>query len=160
MAKRSTYKCFGCSDIFNVADIIEYEGHRFCKACYTNKLEREKFSKFVCELFNAKSPGPMVWSQRKNIQAKYGYTDDTIIKCLDYVYNVLHFEKEKPTLGLVTPMNIEKMLQYRKKQEYEDTKLIQAFIQGVEQRNTTFHVKVRENKDTEEEWNLDDCLKE
>ena len=160
MAKRSTYKCFDCSDTFNVADIIEYEGHRFCKVCYINKLEREKFSKFVCELFNTKSPGPVIWSQRKDIQAKYGYTDNTIIKCLDYVYNVLHFKKEKPTLGLVTPMNIEKMLQYRKKQEYEDTKLMQAFVQGVEQRNTTFHVKVRENKDAEEEWNLDDCLKE
>ena len=57
--------------------------------CYEDNIEREKFSNKVCEIFGIKSPGPVIWTQRKKLRDTYGYTDSAIIDCLEYIYNVL-----------------------------------------------------------------------
>ena len=40
---------------------------------------------------------------------KYGYTDDTIINCLEYLYEVKKVDKLAETLVLVNPQNVAKM---------------------------------------------------
>ena len=161
---RSVYKCFECKNSFNVNDMIQYASlksntmHRYCKDCYQKKLAREQFENAICEIFGVKSPGPMMWSQRKAIMNRYGYTDNTIIECLKFMYNVLHYEKIKPTLGLVTPFNVEKMMQYKKTQDYKNNQIAQSFINNINPETIRVHIK--ENVQENNNFNIDEFLTE
>ena len=132
---KTTRKCYGCKESFRTSDMIEYAAtganikHWYCKKCYTDKLARERFSEKICTLFGVKGPGPKIWTERKRIFDKYGYTDDTIIDCLDYIYNVEHIEKKSPTLYFVTPPMVEKMKQHKRAQQAVSIQLAQAFQQ-------------------------------
>ena len=55
-------------------EIINYKGQNYCPKCYAEKLEKEKFSEFICNLFGLKAPGPVIYSQRKRLKEKYYYT--------------------------------------------------------------------------------------
>ena len=89
-----TRKCAGCKQDIRKDEMIQYATpsgkttYWFCKSCYEEKLEREKFQNKVCQIFGIKSPGPVIWTQRKRLRDTYGYTDEVIVDCLDYIYNV------------------------------------------------------------------------
>lgn len=157
-----TRKCFGCKEEFNKNELVEYftfsgkTSNWYCQKCLAEKQARERFSDKVCEIFGLKSPGPVIWTQRKRIQAQYGYTDETIIQCLEYMYKV---EKRKiltENLYLVNPTNVEKALKYNSQQSYENAKLISAITN---QQMQEYNVKIKENAGIKKvELNPDDFL--
>ncbi len=159
---RITRKCFGCKQDFRKNELVEHSSpsgkttNWYCPKCLQEKLDREKFSDTVCSIFGIKNPGPIIWTQRKRLQEKYGYTDDVIITCLEYIYKVEHKKILSESLVLVTPLTVEKALKYKKQQEYNENKLVTAVTgtQYVER-----YVKIKENIDEEKtELNPDDFL--
>lgn len=129
----------------------------FCRNCYEDKLAREAFQNKVCMIFGIKAPGPVIWTQRKRLMNKYGYTDQVIIDCLDYIYNVEHKLKLAESLGLVTPTMVEKSQKWKHRQQIEsaaigaaaNTKLVNHFV------------NIKENDEViKEDYNPDDWLED
>jgi hypothetical protein len=100
MAIRPTHKCHVCKEVFRNEDMVSYTGPKaktsywYCKKCYNEKIEQEKFANKVCTIFGIKTPGPRIWTERKRLIDTYGYSDETIVDCLDYIYNVLKKQKK------------------------------------------------------------------
>lgn len=92
--------CHDCKGLFPRESLITFKNARYCSVCYTSAVERAKFAETVCKIFDLKAPGPRIWSQRKQLREKYGYTDTMIVTALEYIK-----EKKKgtlqETLGLV-----------------------------------------------------------
>jgi hypothetical protein len=156
-----TRKCFGCKQDIRKDEMIQYSSpsgktsYWYCKNCYEDKIEREKFSNKVCEIFGIKSPGPVIWTQRKKLRDTYGYTDSAIIDCLEYIYNVLKLKKLSESLVLVNPKNMNNMKAWRAAQKARASSIAAAIA------NTEVHehiVKIRENTKKKKEINLDDAL--
>lgn len=156
-----TRKCSGCKQEFRKDEMIQYATlsgkttYWFCKNCYEDKLAREKFSNKVCEIFGIKSPGPRIWTERKRLKNDYGYTDDAIVDCLDYIYNVVKKDKLTESLALVSPRSMANMKSWRA------TKQAQAGSIAAAMANTEtkeYIVPIRENNNKREEINLDDAL--
>ena len=148
---KPTLKCHECKEVFPREQMIFYcspcakTGYNYCQACYANKIAREKFSQTVCQIFGLKAPGPRIWKERERIQNTYGYTDETISDCLRYIYEVNKTKKLAESLCLVTPSNVEKMMQLKRTQEFRKNVINEAM-------NTTYNIKyidVRENEDKE-----------
>ena len=129
----------------------------FCRPCYEEKIAREKFQVKVCEIFGIKSPGPLIWTQRKRLQETYGYTDDAIIDCLEYIYNVEHMNKLKESLGLVNPRSMSNMKSWRANKKAQGGNLVAA-ISNMETKE--YIVPIKEKKKVKHEINLDDALLE
>ena len=131
-----TRQCYGCKQSFRKTELVEYfsasgrTSHWYCPKCLEEKKEREHFSDTICSIFGLKSPGPVIWTQRKRLQNEYGYTDATILDCLEYMYKVEHRRKLSETLYLVTPTNVEKMLRYKKSQDYKNNVIASATQTG------------------------------
>lgn len=156
-----TRKCSGCKQEFRKDEMIQYATlsgkttYWFCKNCYEDKLAREKFSNKVCEIFGIKSPGPRIWTERKRLKNDYGYTDDAIVDCLDYIYNVVKKDKLTESLALVSPRSMANMKSWRA------TKQAQAGSIAAAMANTEtkeYIVPIKENNNKREEINLDDAL--
>ena len=158
-----TRKCAGCKQDIRKDEMIQYASlsgkttYWFCKNCYEEKLARERFQLKVCQIFGLKSPGPLIWTQRRNLQNKYGYTDDAIIDCLDYIYNEKHMNKLKESLGLVNPRSMAEMKKWRAEKKGQASS-IAAAISTMETKE--YIVPIRENTRKKEEINLDDALLE
>lgn len=129
---RQILKCFECKQNFRREELINYTplnsntAHNYCSKCLKEKQAREQFSNKICSIFGLKNPGPRIWTERKRLQEKYGYTDNIIIECLDYIYNVEHAKKLTESLCLVTPVTVEKMKRYKRNEEYNSQKIINA----------------------------------
>ena len=158
-----TRKCAGCGQNIHKDEMIQYfspsgkTSYWFCKNCYEDKLARERFQMKVCQIFGLKSPGPVIWTQRKRLRDTYGYTDDAIVDCLEYIYNVKHMNKLTESLGLVGPRSMNEMKVWRANQKATASSIAAAIA------NTTtkeYIVPVRENHKKKEEINLDDALLE
>lgn len=93
-------KCFICKQQFPENNIVEYGGRKYCANCLEEKIMREKFSKTVCGIFGLKKPGSRIWGDRKKLLDN-GFTDEEIIKCLDYCYNVVGYSKVSESLYCV-----------------------------------------------------------
>ena len=158
-----TRKCYGCKQNINKDEMIQYStlsgktSYWFCKSCYEEKMARERFQLKVCQIFGIKSPGPVIWTQRKRLRDTYGYTDDAIIDCLDYIYNVEHMNKLTESLGLVNPRSMNNMKAWRTYKKAQAGS-IAAAIANTEMKEYT--PPVRENKTKKKEINLDDALLE
>lgn len=156
-----TRKCYGCKQDIRKDEMIQYttlsgkSSYWFCKTCYEEKLAREKFQTKVCEIFGIKAPGPLIWTQRKKLKDTYGYTDDAIVDCLEYIYNVEHMNKLKESLGLVSPRSMANMKAWRANKKATASS-IAAAIATTETKE--YIVPVRENTKKKEEINLDDAL--
>ena len=149
MARLSpTLTCCACHEKFPREQIIYYGSQqnqlKYCPSCYTEKRDREKFSNFVCELFGIKAPGPKLYSQRKKLKETYGFTDDTILQTLEYLFRVKHFNKGFESLGLVNPQSVDEAKRYFKKQKEELEKMKQAEEARV--RDLIVPVKKKERK--------------
>ena len=142
---RKTYKCHNCHQIFRAEEIIEYASlnsktsYRYCKNCYEQQKSRDEFSNKICEIFGIKRPDVKIWTQRKYLIDTYGYTDNIIIDCLDYVYNVEKFKKQKSTLGLVNPISVEKMIKYKSKKRLQ---LLGLFLRNKQKNILLMCVKI------------------
>ena len=156
-----TRKCYGCKQDIRKDEMVQYTSlsgktsYWFCKPCYEEKIAREKFQMKVCEIFGIKSPGPLIWTQRKKLRDTYGYTDDAIVDCLEYIYNVEHMNKLKESLGLVNPRSMENMKKWRamKKGQASGIAAAIANTQIIENK-----VRIRENTTKRKEINLEDGL--
>ena len=158
-----TRKCHGCGQDIHKDEMIQYStvsgktSYWFCKDCYEEKMARERFQIKVCQIFGIKSPGPLIWTQRKRLRDEYGYTDDAIVDCLDYIYNVEHMKKLKESLGLVNPKSMANMKAWRADKKARASS-IAAAIANTETKE--YIVPVKENKKKKKEINLDDALLE
>jgi len=158
---KTTRKCYGCKQSFPVQEMVQYStltgatAYWYCIKCLVDRQERDYFSDQVCRIFGIKSPGPILWTQRKRIKEQYGYTDEVIIECLEYMYNVAHYKKLSETLVLVTPTNVEKALRYKQTKDNQG-KMIATALAQAEYKN--MQVKVQENVVEQDELNPDDFL--
>lgn len=109
---RTTLKCFVCKLSFEKETLINYNANNYCKKCYEEKRAAERFADFVCRLFSIKSPGPKIYSQRKMLKQKYGFTDDTIVMALDYLFNIKKLDKSFESLGLINPESVDEARSY------------------------------------------------
>ena len=156
-----TRKCFGCKENFlktNMVEIFSASGKTsnwYCPKCADEKKAREVFSNKVCQIFGLKTPGPRIWTERKRLQDTYGYTDDIIVDCLDYIYMVKKMRKLSESLALVTPSMVDEMLVYKKNQEVQNNKIISAMDTQMKE----YIVPVQKRKEQKKEkMNPDDYL--
>jgi hypothetical protein len=158
-----TRKCKGCGQEIRKDEMIQYATlsgkttYWFCKPCYEERMERERFQNKVCQIFGIKSPGPIIWTQRKKLRDTYGYTDDAIVDCLDYIYNVQHKNILSESLVLINPKSMNQMKAWKAEQRGKAGS-IAAAINTMEVKE--YIVPIRENKKKKEEINLDDALLE
>ena len=156
-----TRKCHGCKQDIRKDEMIQYStlsgktSYWFCKNCYEERMARERFQTKVCQIFGIKSPGPLIWTQRKKLRETYGYTDDAIVDCLDYIYNVEHKNILAESLGLVGPRSMNNMKAWRADQKARAGS-IAAAIANTEMKE--YIVPIRENKTHKKEINLEDAL--
>ena len=158
-----TRKCHGCGQDINKNEMLQYStlsgktSYWYCKDCYEERLARERFQTKVCTIFGIKSPGPRIWTERKRLMDAYGYTDDAIVDCLDYIYNVEHMNKLTESLALVNPRSMTNMKSWRAFKKAQASG-IAASIANTEMKE--YIVPVRENTTKKKEINLDDALLE
>jgi len=160
MAK--TLMCYGCREKFLKEELVAYAGtnakitHNYCKNCLAEKQARERFSIQVCQIFGLKSPGPRIWTERKRLIDTFGYTDDIIIDCLEYIYKVEKKKKLVESLCLVNPVTVEHMRTYKKRIENSNQQIVRAIATT---KMIEHIVPVKENTKTiKKEWNPDDWL--
>ena len=161
MAIRPTHKCHICKEVFRNEEMINYATPRsktsywYCKKCYNDKMAQEEFANKVCSIFGIKTPGPRIWTERKRLIDTYGYTDETIVNCLDYIYNVLKKPKKVETIYLVNPTMVDEMMRYRRNQHTESLNLVRA-IQQTEYKEYIVSIQESKNKKKEildsDEW--------
>ena len=155
-------KCHECKQLFLKEDLINYApltsktSYNYCKDCYEKKLSRDKFRDTVSFIFGIKTPGPRIWNERKRIIEKYGYTDDTIVDCLLYLYKVLKKKHISESIYLVNPTNVEKMQQYKRAQKVTGGQFAASIRTPIIEKN----VSVRENNEPPKKvnWDVDEWL--
>lgn len=116
---------------------------KFCPECYKERIERDKFTNYICELFSLRTPGPKMYTQRRRLLDQ-GYTDDEIIQTLDYLYRICGANKNFESLGLLTPANIDKAKRYYLEKEKEAERIASAAQQTKER---VIHVNLSEQAD-------------
>ena len=152
-------RCWKCHDNFRKDELIDYCApgyktyHSYCKKCLKEQQDFDALKLKIVSIFgNDQKLWPRIMKDRKRIIIKYGYTDNTISDCLDYLYNVLKLKVLSKSLCLVTPTNVEKMKQYKRQQSAAAGQLAAAAaIEIIEK-----PVSIRENIDEEQEENLDE----
>lgn len=156
-----TKKCYECKNIFRKTELVDYASprakilHSYCPKCLKEKQSRDNFSDKVCFIFGLKNPGPRIWAERKRLQATYGYSDEILIDCLEYIYKVKNFKKFAESLCLISPSMVDEMMQYKRNKTHEGLKLVQAM-----QTETTEYIAPVEKskKKNKVEYNPDDWL--
>ena len=161
MAK-ATLKCFECKQDFRREELINYTplnskiAHNYCRKCLEEKQQRENFSNKVCTIFGIKAPGPRIWTERKRLMDTFGYTDEIIIDCLDYIYNVENKKKLSESLYLVNPVSVDHMMTYKKRIENNNQQLVKAMANT---KPVEIFVSARRNtKKIKENWDPDEWL--
>lgn len=157
-----TKKCFECKQIFRKTELIDYASpaatvtHSYCPKCLIEKQERDNFAIKVCQIFGIKAPGPRIWTERKRLKEQFGYTDQTIIDCLEYIYNVKKLNKLTDSLCLVKPPMVEQMLQYKHNIEYKNNNIINAM--NMETKEHIVPTNIKQESIKSNNWNPDDWL--
>ncbi len=156
-----TRKCAGCKQDIRKDEMIQYASlsgkttYWYCKDCYEEKLAREKFSNKVCEIFGIKSPGPRIWTERKRLRDTYGYTDNAVVECLDYIYKVVKKDKLAESLALVNPRSMSNMKAWKADIQARAGSIAAAMANT---QTKEYIVPIKENTSKREEINLDDAL--
>ena len=89
------------------------------------------------------------------LKEDYGYSDQTIIDCLHYAYDVEHIEKQKNTLYFVSPAMVERMMKYKREQAAKGS----SFAQAMNTSFTKYVVPMQQDKPREKKiLNPDDFL--
>ena len=123
-----SHKCKGCKKVFPDERMTAFANSPdlYCPYCYKEKAERLIFQNFVQMLFGLKSPGPRMWAERKRIRAKWGFTDEDIVRTLDYVYNVRGHKKVSESIYMVNPLMVDEARAYYKDVGYKNFALARA----------------------------------
>lgn len=156
-----TKKCFECKQSFRKTELIEYASpnaqtlHSYCPHCLQEKQSRDAFIFKVCTIFGIKSPGPRIWTERKRLKQQYGYTDDTIIDCLEYIYNVKKMNKLSDSLCLIKPPMVEQMIQYKKRQNQVTNNIVNAAATSTQEYIVPAQKMTEQKNNT---WNPDEWL--
>lgn len=158
---RELLQCHECKDKFRRDELISYAtlrsktAYNYCKNCYQEKLARERFSEKVCNIFGIKAPGPRIWTERKRLKDTYGYTDDVLIDCLDYIYKVEKKKKFSESLCLINPTLVDKMMSYKRREQNKNNKIVSA----INMQTNEYFVSIKENTEKKNnKWNPDDWL--
>ena len=147
----NTKKCYECKQDFLKDSLVAYcsaaatTSHWYCPSCLQKKQERDRFSEKVCSIFGIKKPTPQIWTERKRLQNKYGYTDNVIIDCLEYIYHIKGYKVLKESLCLVTPTMIDEMMAYKRENMIKGS----TFARAMEMNATEYIVPaqgIKENK--------------
>ena len=159
-----TKQCYGCKQEFRKDELVDYAAplaktlHSYCPKCLAEKQSRERFSNKVCMIFGIKTPGPRIWTERKRLIDTYGYTDDIIIDCLEYIYKVENKRKFAESLCLVNPVSVEKMRKWKKSEDYKAAQIARAMM---ETQAVEHIVPIKENSiNNKQKINADDFLEE
>lgn len=159
---RSIIKCCKCKQDFRVEELVKYASASakvmkwYCPKCLQAKQERERFADMVCRIFGIETPGPRIWTERKRLINEYGYTDNTIIDCLDYIYNVKRFKVFSESLCVIKPSLVEEMLKWKRSEEYKANSIVYAMTHtNVETFLTPEKIT---NNDNKQHWNIEDFL--
>lgn len=154
-----TKRCWKCHDNFRKDELVDYCApgyktyHSYCKKCLREQQDFDALKLKIVSIFgNDQKLWPRIMRDRKRLITQYGYTDNTISDCLDYLYNVLKLKVLSKSLCLVTPTNIEKMKQYKRQQSAAAGQLAAAAAIKIIEKP----VSIRENIDEEQEENLDE----
>lgn len=156
-----TRKCYDCKGDFRKEELVEYFSASgktstwYCPACLAARQERERFSDKVCEIFGIKSPGPRIWTERKRLRNTYGYTDDAIIDCLEYIYHVENSRKLTESLCLVTPETMERTKKWHAAQRAKASSIAAAIAQAPQKE---YIVPISEHTNPKNEVDLEDGL--
>lgn len=155
-----TKKCYGCKQDFRREELVDYASpaaktmQSYCPKCLAEKQARERFASKVCEIFGLKKPSPRIWADRKRLIDTYGYTDDILIDCLHYLYEVEKVAKLSESLCLIKPSTVERMVQYKKQQEYQSYKIVNAINTNYKE----YMVPVEKKKERVNAWDPDEWL--
>ena len=157
---KPTLVCSKCHDTFRREEMVKYASINcktalwYCPKCLQEKQENEWFINEICRIFGVKSPGGRIYKERLELKEKYGYTDKTIIECLEYVYNVEKLKKDSVSLYFVKPDMIEKMMKYKRSLAAEGNSFAQAMKEAT---YTEYVVPIREATERKNEFlNPDD----
>ena len=160
---RKVKQCYECKVQFRREELIDYAApgtktmHSYCAKCLAEKHAREAFANKVCTIFGLKAPGPRIWKERERLQNNYGYTDQIIIDCLDYIYYVEKKKKLAESLCLVQPYMVEKMMRYKTTKEHEAANIARAAQTEVKE----YIVPIKENTSIKKEsWDPDEWLED
>lgn len=157
-----TKQCYLCKQEFKKEELVDYASenakimHSYCPKCLKEKQEKDRFANVVCKIFGIKAPGPRIWTERKRLIETYGYTDNIIINCLEYIYNIEKKKKLAESLCLVKPPMVEKMMQYKREEERKQKIMIAAMKNSTQMK--TYVVPVKENNIKKQEWDSDEWL--
>lgn len=161
---KKTLKCYECHEEFLREEMVQYASpraeimHWYCKKCLIEKQSRDNFSEKICSIFGIKAPGARIWTERKRLIETYGYTDNIIIDCLDYIYNIKKYKKLTDSICLVKPPMVEEMLKYKRVESYKAEQIIKA----IKTETKEYIVPIENNKlvKTKIEYNPDDWLED
>lgn len=157
-----TRVCCKCKQIGLKDDMISTDGKApwYCKECHEKALETARFEETVCRIFNVKKPGAYVWKQRGKIIEEYGYTDQIITDTLNYIYSVKGYKPLATSICLVKPPMVEEMLQYKKAKDFKENRIVDAIIDGVNNKQELPQIKTRENEKPKRKssWDEEDYL--
>ena len=163
MALHATKQCYSCKKIFKRQELTDYAGpngkvlYSYCPKCLAEKQSRDKFSIKVCQIFSLKAPGSRIWAERKRLKDQYGYSDDIIIDCLDYIYNVEKKKKLSESLCLINPNSIDKMKKWKAAEQSQANSIVAAYQLEIKE----YKVPIKENTTSNKtNWNPDDWLED
>lgn len=128
------YKCFECKWNVTADDAVLDDGKHYHPKCYALVLDRRNFVEYVCKLFGLKSPGPVIYSQRKNFMEKYGYTDAGMLKTLQYLYDIKKTKttNAKERIGLI-PFAYDEAQAYFEDEAKKKQEIAQKMVEAIEQ---------------------------
>lgn len=147
---KTTRVCHECHEKFQMSEMVNYASptcktsYWYCQKCYQEKVDKDNLRYKLCEIFGIQQVPPATWAYRKKLIEQYGYTDNTIIECLEYLYNVEHINKKGSAtfLGYVNPANVNKMMRWKNREQNVAASLVRA----INDQNTKIHlVNIKEN---------------
>lgn len=162
MYLKPTLKCHKCGEQFPRDDLVEYvtrraiNPQRFCPQCLKKIQEEEYFYKRITEFYKDDISWSTINKRRKALYETYGYTDNTIIDCLEYAYTVKGYVVLEKILGIVKPPLVEEMLQYKREKEFKENKIVNAIIDSFTDTRELPKIHVRENMKPKKKTTWDD----
>ena len=156
-------KCWKCKEEFREDELIQYVSpgmktlHNYCKKCFQEQQDFDALKMKIVSIFGSDEKlWPRVMVERKRLKAKYGYTDQTIIDCLDYVYNVKKEKILSRSLYRVTPTMIEEMKKYKRSIAMAAGQVVAAAKIEIVDRPVTIQENTTEK--TRNDWDIDEWL--
>ena len=159
---KPTLKCYKCGEQIPRNELVEYvtlrskNPHRYCPTCLNAIKESEYFYTKVAEFYKNDISWSLINKRKTALYETYGYTDKTIIDCLEYAYKVKGYVVLEKALGIVKPPLVEEMLQYKRAKEFKENSIVNAIVEGTNKTKTLPQIKIRENMREKKKTSWDD----